>query len=141
MDQGRGGDTLVIRLREEDFSMFLVAMERITARPTKFMSLTLVGYHFFYFLSLVFIFLFISCPRYHLVFCNSGVSFGARTKSGFFVYWGFCGFSFCFLALILSVLSLVMRGNVITGVILLSPPFFSNLLNCVYWCCKLHGSC
>lgn len=99
MDQVRGGDTLVIRLKEEDFSMFLVAMERITARPTKSMSLTLVGYHFFYFFSLVFIFLFISCPRYLLVFCNSGVSFGACTKSGFFVYWGFCGFSFLFLGI------------------------------------------
>ena len=41
--QGRGGGTLVILLKEGGFFMFLVAMGKITARLTKFMSLTLVG--------------------------------------------------------------------------------------------------
>ena len=41
--QGRGGGTLVILLKEGGFFMFLVAIGKITARLTKFMSLTLVG--------------------------------------------------------------------------------------------------
>lgn len=39
MDLGRGGATLATPLKEGSFSMSLVAMEKITVRPTKFMSL------------------------------------------------------------------------------------------------------
>ena len=60
--QGRGGDIHVIPLEEADFCMCLVAIVKITAKPTKFMSLTLVGFRFCSLFFWVFFFLLFDCP-------------------------------------------------------------------------------
>lgn len=43
LGQGRGGVTPATPLKVADFSMFLGVMAETTARPTKYMSSTLVG--------------------------------------------------------------------------------------------------